>query len=86
MLVLIVQFVINQINEDYYYYYYCRSAAVAQFVRPTQLSLRGLSGYPPSSRHGMQEGTGQNRKIATSLFWWAFEVLLGFRLSKSPLD
>ena len=22
MLVLIVQFVINQINEDYYYYYY----------------------------------------------------------------
>ena len=31
-------------------------------MRSTQLSLRDLSGCPRSLSHGLQEGTGQNRK------------------------
>jgi len=36
MLVLIVQFVINQINEDYYYYYYRHMRWFHSAIRPLQ--------------------------------------------------
>ena len=44
----------------------CRYEAGAQFVCFTQLSLRDPSGCPRSPRHGLQEGTGQNRKTPCS--------------------
>ena len=44
-------------------------------MRSTQLSLRDLSVCPRSSRHGLQEGTGQNRKtpyVFNDIIWRAF--------------